>query len=162
MSNLGFRKAMNGLGIRVAETRVGDRYVLAAMRELGATVGGEQSGHVIFADQAPTGDGLLTALRLMEVIAATGKPLSELREVMTTYPQVLRNVRVADTTALNDAMAVWDEVARVDEQLGSDGRVLVRASGTEPVVRVMVEAADDDTAHVLVGRICDVVRAELG
>ncbi|MEX1287807.1 MAG: phosphoglucosamine mutase, partial [Acidimicrobiia bacterium] len=161
MSNLGFRKALNGLGIRVAETRVGDRYVLATMRELGATFGGEQSGHVIFADQAPTGDGLLTALRLMEVMAATGKPLAELRQVMTTYPQVLRNVRVADTTTLNDAEAVWDEVARVEEELGSEGRVLVRASGTEPVVRVMVEAQSDEAARDSVGRICDVVRAEL-
>lgn len=162
MSNLGFRKAMNGLGITVAETKVGDRYVLAAMQSLGATVGGEQSGHVIFLDHAPTGDGLLTALRLMEVMAATGKPLAELRQVMTTYPQVLRNVRVADTTALNDAELVWDEVARVEEELGTEGRVLVRASGTEPLVRVMVEAPDDDSARDLVGRICDVVRAELG
>jgi phosphoglucosamine mutase len=162
MSNLGFRKALTGLGIAVAETKVGDRYVLAAMRELGATLGGEQSGHVIFLDQAPTGDGLLTALRLMEVMAATGKPLVELRQIMTTYPQVLRNVRVADTTALNDAEAVWDEIARVEEDLGTEGRVLVRASGTEPVIRVMVEAPDDDTARDSVDRICDVVRAELG
>jgi phosphoglucosamine mutase len=162
MSNLGFRKALTGLGIRVAETKVGDRYVLAAMQQVGATLGGEQSGHVIFLDQAPTGDGLLTALRLMEVIAATGKPLAELRQIMTTYPQVLRNVRVVDTTSLNDAETVWDEIARVEDELGTDGRVLVRASGTEPVIRVMVEAPDDDAAHDFVGRICEVVRAELG
>ena len=162
MSNLGFRKAMTALGITVAETKVGDRYVLAAMRQLGATVGGEQSGHVIFLDTAPAGDGLLTALRLMEVVAATGQPLTELRTVMTSYPQVLRNVRVADRSGLADARLVWDEVAAVEARLGDEGRVLVRASGTEALVRVMVEAPDTDTANEVAGRIADLVRAELG
>ncbi len=162
MSNLGFRKALNEAGISVAETKVGDRYVLQTMKELGASLGGEQSGHVIFGDEAPTGDGLLTALRLLEVMAATGKPLSELRRVMTSYPQMLRNVRVADQSGLADAEAIWDEVAAVEDELGADGRVLIRASGTEPVIRVMVEAADDEMAKSATMRLCDAVRAEMG
>ncbi len=162
MSNLGFRKALAGLGISVFETKVGDRYVLAGMRELGATFGGEQSGHVIFLDTAPAGDGLLTALRLLEVVAATGRPLSELRTVMTTYPQVLRNVVVTDRSRLADAADVWAEVAAVEAQLGDEGRVLIRPSGTESLVRVMVEAPDADTANEVAGRLTAVVRACLG
>ena len=162
MSNLGFRKALNEAGISLAETKVGDRYVLQTMRELDASMGGEQSGHVIFGDEAPTGDGLLTALKLLEVMAATGKPLSELRQVMTSYPQILRNVRVTDQSGLVDAEAIWNEVAAVEEELGADGRVLVRASGTEPVIRVMVEAAEDAAAQAATARLCDAVRGELG
>ena len=161
MSNLGFHKAMDEAGIRVITTKVGDRYVVEALHEHGAGLGGEQSGHVIFPDRAPVGDGLLTALALLEVMAATGKPLTELRSVMTEYPQVLRNVRVGESATLADSVRVWDEVAAVEQRLAGEGRVLVRASGTEPLIRVMVEAASRDEANELALHLCDVVREEL-
>ncbi len=162
MSNLGFRRAMNDLGIRLVETAVGDRYVLEAMREHKANLGGEQSGHVIFLDHSFTGDGLLTALRLLEVVAATGKPLTELRRVMKEYPQVLRNIRVADKEALADAAAVWEAVRVTEERLGEGGRVLIRPSGTEPVVRVMVEAGAKTEAAETADDLAVVVRSALG
>jgi phosphoglucosamine mutase len=161
MSNLGFHKAMDEAGIRVITTKVGDRYVVEALHEHGAGLGGEQSGHVIFPDRAPVGDGLLTALALLEVMAATGKPLTELRSVMTEYPQVLRNVRVGESATLADSVRVWNEVAAVEQRLAGEGRVLVRASGTEPLIRVMVEAASRDEANELALHLCDVVREEL-
>lgn len=162
MTNLGFRRAMADLGIEVVETSVGDRYVLAAMREHKANLGGEQSGHVIFLDHISTGDGLLTALRLLEVVASTGRPLTELRRVMTDYPQVLRNVRVADRTGLESAQPVWEAVRHIEEQLGDGGRVLVRPSGTEPLVRVMVEAATKAEAATIADDLASVVRGTLG
>jgi phosphoglucosamine mutase len=162
MTNLGFRRAMAELGITVVESAVGDRYVLEAMREHKAILGGEQSGHVIFLDHISTGDGLLTALRLLEVVAATGRPLTELRTVMTDYPQVLRNVRVADRAGLDDAEAVWEAVRHTEEMLGGGGRVLIRPSGTEPLVRVMVEAATKTDAATLADDLAKVVRAALG
>jgi phosphoglucosamine mutase len=163
MSNLGFRKSMAEAGIRVIETRVGDRYVLEGMREHRAVLGGEQSGHIIFFDRGRTGDGLLTAVRLLEVMAATGKPLAELRaEAMRSYPQVLRNVRVAARERLATAGAVWDAVEEVERSLGADGRVLVRASGTEPLVRVMVEAPTDGEARRYAEVLAAVVSRELG
>jgi len=161
MSNLGFRRAMADLGISIVETPVGDRYVLEAMRRDGYSLGGEQSGHVLFEDRT-TGDGLVTALRLLEVIASTGKPLSELRKVMTEYPQVLRNVHVASRDGLNGADALWAAVAEVEAELGDEGRVLVRASGTVPFIRVMVEAATKPEAASLAEDLVAVVRAELG
>jgi phosphoglucosamine mutase len=162
MTNLGFRRAMADLGINVVETAVGDRYVLEAMRAHKANLGGEQSGHVIFLDHIATGDGLLTALRLLEVVAATGKPLTELREVMTEYPQVLRNVRVADRAGLEAAAAVWEAVRHTEEMLGNGGRVLIRPSGTEPLVRVMVEAASKSDAATVADDLASVVRGALG
>jgi phosphoglucosamine mutase len=163
MSNLGFRKSMDEAGIRVVETRVGDRYVLEAMREHRAVLGGEQSGHIIFLDRGRTGDGLLTAVRLLEVMAGTGKPLAELRAAaMRSYPQVLHNVRVAARDRLATAGAVWDAVEEVERSLGADGRVLVRASGTEPLVRVMVEASTDGEARRYAEALADVVSRELG
>ena len=161
MSNLGFRRAMADLDIEIKETRVGDRYVLEEMRTTRAVLGGEQSGHVILEDRA-TGDGLRTALRIAEVLAATGRELRELRTVMQQYPQVLRNITVGDRDALVDADAVWDAVRRIEARLGDNGRVLVRASGTEPLVRVMVEATTDEVAHRSATEIADVVVAELG
>jgi phosphoglucosamine mutase len=161
MSNLGFHQALRGLGLEVAETPVGDRYVLEEMRRLGAGLGGEQSGHVIFRDR-PTGDGLLTAMRLLEVVAATGAPLRELRRVMTEFPQVLRNVHVRVKERLPDADLVWSAVDRMQKRLGDDGRVLVRASGTEPVVRVMVEARESHEAAGIAEDLVMVVRSELG
>lgn len=161
MSNLGFRKAMSSLGIRVAETRVGDRYVLEEMRRTRAVLGGEQSGHILLSDRA-TGDGLRSALQLAAVMAATGSELRELRKVMTAYPQVLENVPVSARGGLDEARPVWAAVADAERRLAHEGRVLVRASGTEPLVRVMVEAATDEMARDVARRIASVVEAELG
>ena len=161
MSNLGFKMAMQTLGVRVLETQVGDRYVLEEMRRSGAGLGGEQSGHVIFGNR-PTGDGLLTGMRLLEVVAATGSPLKELRRIMSDMPQVLRNVTVRVKERLPDAAEVWAAVAQAEKRLGDEGRVLVRASGTEPLVRVMVEARSAPEAAGLADDIAIVVRRELG
>ncbi len=158
MSNLGFRHAMRDAGIAVCETAVGDRYVLEAMRAGGYTLGGEQSGHVVFADHATTGDGLLTALMLLERMSATGASLAELAAVMTRLPQVLINVR-ADRS-LASAPAVVAEADRVAAELGESGRVLLRASGTEPLVRVMVEAITAEQARSAAERIAAVVEAQ--
>jgi phosphoglucosamine mutase len=161
MSNLGFHRAMEELGIMVVQSPVGDRYVLEQMRANRAVLGGEQSGHVILEDRS-TGDGLRTALRLLEVMAATGKPLTELRTVMTEYPQVLRNVSGVDRDRLPDASALWEAVAAAEDELGTEGRVLVRASGTEPLVRIMVEAASGVEAATIADGLAAVVRTELG
>jgi len=161
MSNLGFRMAMQGMGLEVVETPVGDRYVLEQMRRTGAGLGGEQSGHVLFRDHS-TGDGLLTGMRLLEVVAATATPLRELRRVMVDYPQVLRNVRVRVKERLPDAAPVWEAVRLMEKRLGNEGRVLVRASGTEPLVRVMVEAREAHEAAAIADDLVLVVRRELG
>ncbi len=160
MANLGFRRAMENLGIEVMATAVGDRYVYEGMRKAKAALGGEQSGHIIFY-RGTTGDGLRTAVRLAEVLAATGKPLAELREVITEYPQVLLNIPVIDKGKLETAGAVWDAVAEAEDELGDDGRVLVRASGTEPLVRVMVEAPTADTAQSVAANLGAVVAESL-
>src|SRR4030095_4469290 len=171
MTNLGFRQAMDHHGIAVEQTAVGDRYVLEAMRAGGHALGGEQSGHLIFLDRATTGDGLLTGLRLLSVIARTGQPLSELATVMRRLPQVLVNVRVADRHALEGAVAVRRggggravrrAVADEEARLGERGRVLVRPSGTEALVRVMVEAETEQEAKAAADRLAAVVAAELG
>jgi phosphoglucosamine mutase len=161
MSNLGFRMAMQGMGLDVVETPVGDRYVLEQMRRTGAGVGGEQSGHVLFRDHS-TGDGLLTGMRLLEVVAATATPLKELRRVMVEFPQVLRNVHVRVKERLPEADPVWEAVRRMEKRLGNDGRVLVRASGTEALVRVMVEAREAHEAAAIADDLVLVVRRELG
>jgi phosphoglucosamine mutase len=161
MSNLGFRHAVRDLGLRLVETPVGDRYVLEEMRRIGAGLGGEQSGHVIFGGR-PTGDGLLTAIHLLEVVAATGAPLRELRRVITEFPQVLRNVHVRVKERLPDAVAVWAGVEMMTKRLGDDGRILVRASGTEQVVRVMVEASTPAEAASIADDLAMLVRRELG
>src|SRR5690606_37284934 len=154
MTNLGFRRAMEKRGIRVVETRVGDRHVLEALEAEGLSLGGEQSGHVIFRDLATTGDGLLTAVQVLDVVVRSGVPLAELAaRSMTRLPQVLRNVRVAHRDpAIVDRLA--DDIAAVEARLGDQGRVLVRPSGTEPLVRVMVEAPTaaeaDEAAAALV------------
>ncbi|MCB2223159.1 MAG: phosphoglucosamine mutase [Actinobacteria bacterium] len=161
MSNLGFKLAMQQLGVHVVETRVGDRYVLEEMRASGAGLGGEQSGHVIFGGH-PTGDGLLTGMRLLEVVAATGAPLKELRRIMADLPQVLRNVSVRVKERLPEASEIWAAVSKAEKRLGDEGRVLVRASGTEPLVRVMVEARSSAEAAGLADELAIVVRRELG
>jgi phosphoglucosamine mutase len=161
MANLGFKLAMHGLAIDVVETAVGDRYVFEEMRKIGAGLGGEQSGHVLLQDRA-TGDGLLTGLRLLEVVAETGAPLRELRRVMIEYPQVLRNVQVRVKERLDEEDIIWAAVARMEKRLGDDGRVLVRASGTEELVRVMVEARESHEAAAIADELVTVVRAQLG
>lgn len=163
MSNLGFRKSMAEAEIDVTETKVGDRYVLEAMLEEKAILGGEQSGHIIFLDKGYTGDGLLTAVRLLDVVAGTGKELRQLRaEAITEYPQVLQNVPVGRGASLDDAGAVWDEVRAVEDELGDDGRVLVRASGTEPLIRVMVEAPSEEAARRYAERLSSVTMSSMG
>ncbi len=162
MCNLGFEVAMREHGITLVKTKVGDRYVLEQLQSSGAVLGGEQSGHIIFMKHATTGDGLITALKLAEVMRATGKPLSELSRVMTRYPQVLVNVSVADKGRLGASAAIAEAVHAAEARLGSEGRVLVRASGTEPLVRVMAEASDAQAASGVVDEIVAVVSAELG
>jgi len=162
MANLGFRHAMADAGIGIVETAVGDRNVLEAMRKNGLILGGEQSGHVVFLDMHTTGDGILTALRLLAAVVVSGRSLGELAADVPRFPQVLRNVAVADRGALDGAERVWDVVREVEDELGADGRVLVRASGTEPVVRVMVEAATDERAATAADRISEAVSVVLG
>jgi phosphoglucosamine mutase len=163
MSNLGFRKSMAEAEIDVIETKVGDRYVMEAMVEHKGVLGGEQSGHIIFLDKGQTGDGLLTAVRLLDVVAGTGKELRELRaEAITEYPQILQNVPVARGANLADAVDLWDEVRAVESELGDQGRVLVRASGTEPLIRVMVEASSQEAATRYADRLASITESSLG
>jgi phosphoglucosamine mutase len=163
MTNLGFHLAMREHGVVVHETDVGDRYVLEALERGGWALGGEQSGHVVFSDLATTGDGVLTGLQLLDLTVRSGRRLSDLAaEVMTRLPQVLRNVRVGDRDLLADASDVWSEVARIEDELGGRGRVLLRPSGTEPVVRVMVEAPTEAEASSAADRLCEVVARSLG
>jgi phosphoglucosamine mutase len=162
LANLGLRLAMQSHGIKVAETDVGDRYILEAMAANGWVLGGEQSGHIVFRDLATTGDGQLTGLQLMDVMARTGKPLAELASVMTRLPQVMINVRNVNCPALDAATGVWAAVEREGKTLGDTGRVVLRRSGTEPVIRVMVEAPQEATANEVATRIAAVVEAELG
>lgn len=161
MSNLGFNLAMTDEGIRVVETGVGDRYVLEAMLANGYNLGGEQSGHVILSDYATTGDGVLTALSLLARMATTGQSLADLASVMTRLPQVLVNVAGVDRARLADASGVRAVVVDIERELGDTGRVLLRASGTEPLIRVMVEAPTAEVAQASADRIAEAVRAEL-
>ena len=161
MSNLGFRLAMARAGITVVETAVGDRYVLEAMRTGGFGLGGEQSGHVILSEHATTGDGTLTALQLLARAAATGKPLGELAAVMDRLPQVLVNVPGVDRAGVDTCLPLQDAVTAAAAELGAEGRVLLRPSGTEPVVRVMVEATDKSRADTVAAHLADVVRTRL-
>jgi phosphoglucosamine mutase len=161
MSNLGLHQAMEAHGIDVKKTAVGDRYVLEALNEHGFNLGGEQSGHVIMSDFATTGDGILTGLHLVAAMAHTGKTLAELATVMTVFPQVMINVRGVNHRALAGNTPVAEAVTAAERRLADSGRVLLRPSGTEPMVRVMVEAADQETAAQLADELAAVVRAEL-
>jgi len=161
MSNLGLRRAMAAHGIRVLETAVGDRYVLEALAEHGLSLGGEQSGHIVFRRFSTTGDGLLTGLQLAAEVAHSGRSLAELATVMTEYPQVLVNVPDVDLARLASDAAVAAAVRDAEERLGDTGRVLLRPSGTEPLVRVMVEAADSATAEAVAAELARVVRENL-
>ncbi|TFB65763.1 phosphoglucosamine mutase [Cryobacterium sp. Hz9] len=161
MSNLGLRKAMAANDITVVQTKVGDRYVLEELNAHGYSLGGEQSGHVIMTKFATTGDGILTGLHLVAEMARTGKTLAELASVMTVYPQILVNVRGVDHKALGADEVIAQAVLAAETELGDTGRVLLRPSGTEPMVRVMVEAADQPTADRLAHALADVVRERL-
>jgi phosphoglucosamine mutase len=160
MSNLGFVQAMTAAGIVVRQTAVGDRYVLEEMKSGRFTLGGEQSGHVIMSEHATTGDGILTCLQVLDRMAATGSPIADLAGVMTRLPQVLVNVPGVDRTRVDDE-ALLAAVAEAEEELGDTGRVLLRPSGTEPLVRVMVEAETADHASAVAGRLAVVVRERL-
>jgi phosphoglucosamine mutase len=161
MSNLGLKRAMADHGIRMLETAVGDRYVLEALDEHGLSLGGEQSGHVIMTDFATTGDGILTGLHLVAEVARTGKTLAELASVMTVYPQILVNVREVDHHGLAASAAIAAAVAAAEATLGDSGRVLLRPSGTEPMVRVMVEAQNQATADRVAHELASTVKADL-
>jgi phosphoglucosamine mutase len=162
MANLGFRLAMERAGVRIVETAVGDRYVLEAMKDGGYVLGGEQSGHVIMLEHATTGDGVLTALHLLAQVAATGKPIAELAAVMQRLPQVLVNVRGVDKSRMDASPELAAAVSAAESELGGTGRVLLRPSGTEPLVRVMVEAEGAEQARAVADRLAEVVRAQLG
>ncbi len=162
MSNMGFYKAVEANGMTSVKTAVGDRYVVEEMRKNGYNLGGEQSGHIIFLDYNTTGDGLLTGLQLVNIMKVTGKKLSDLAAEMTIFPQKLVNIRVTAKHAVTDNAKVAAEIKEVETEMNGNGRVLVRPSGTEPLVRVMVEAASEEDCERYVERIAEVVRAEMG
>ena len=162
MSNLGLYKAMEEHGLHSVKTKVGDRYVVEEMRKSGYNVGGEQSGHVVFLDFNTTGDGMLTALQLLNVIKQTGKPLSELAAEVPTYPQELINVKVTDKKAALDNQAIKNVIADVEKRMAGEGRVLVRPSGTQDLLRVMAEAKTPELVHDYVSEIVAVVEREMG
>ena len=162
MSNIGFHKAAEELGMKTCSTAVGDRYVLEKMLAEGYSIGGEQSGHVIFLDYNSTGDGLLTAVQTLSIMKEKGKSLSELAGLMTKYPQLLVNVRVLTKAGWETNAAIQDAIREAEEELGSNGRILVRPSGTEPLIRVMAEGPDQEQLDELCHRIGDVIRIEQG
>jgi phosphoglucosamine mutase len=162
MANLGLERALADCGIRMVRTPVGDKYVLEEMVRLGAALGGEQSGHVIFREYSTTGDGMLTALRLFEIASTRGLGLDELTSDLKIYPQRLVNVRVREKKSLTELPAVASEIRRVEEAFGGSGRVLVRFSGTEPLARVMVEGPDLDQVERFSESIADAIRREMG
>jgi len=160
MSNLGLYKACDQAGIKYEKTAVGDKYVYENMVKNNYSLGGEQSGHIIFSKYTTTGDGILTSLMMMEVLLEKRKPLSELAGEVTIFPQCLKNVHVVDKEVARNNEAVQAAVAEVEKQLGDNGRILVRESGTEPVMRVMVEASDDATCEACVNKVIDVIYAQ--
>lgn len=161
MSNIGFYKACDSLKLKTAKTAVGDRYVMEEMRRGGYNLGGEQSGHVIFLDHNTTGDGILTGIQLVDTLVASGKPLHELKSSMRKYPQVLVNVRVGDKSKYQGNTVIESAIAEVEGILGDNGRVLVRPSGTESLIRVMAEGPDKEELDRYVTQIADVVKREL-
>lgn len=160
MSNFGLFKALDKVGIEYDKVNVGDKYVYENMVNTGNRIGGEESGHIIFSKYATTGDGILTSLKLMEVMLAKEKPMSEIAAPMVMYPQVLKNVKVKSKPDAKNDPDVQREVAKVSEALGDNGRILLRESGTEPVIRVMVEADSDETCEKYVDQVIDVIRAK--
>ena len=162
MANMGLEKALAKAEIRMSRTKVGDKYVLEEMLRSGAALGGEQSGHIIFGDLASTGDGLLTARMMLEILAASGKPMSELARELTVFPQVLKNIRVKEKAPFDEVPALRDAVSASEKDLGDRGRVLVRYSGTEPLVRIMVEAEEEGLVEQHASRLAEVFQKELG
>ena len=160
MSNFGLYKALDKVGIGYEKTKVGDKYVYENMVQNGHRIGGEQSGHIIFTKYATTGDGILTSIKMMEVLLAKNKPLSELAAPVVFYPQVLKNVRVKSKPDAQNDPDVQAAVKKVAEELGDEGRILVRESGTEPVIRVMVEAGSNEICEKYVNSVIDVIRAK--
>ncbi|QZN93528.1 phosphoglucosamine mutase [Limosilactobacillus panis] len=161
MSNLGMYKALEAHGMTSVKTKVGDRYVVEEMLKNGYNLGGEQSGHIIFLDHNTTGDGMLTALQLLSVVEETGKTLAELASDVTTYPQELLNIKVADKAAAMENEDLKKVIKEVEDEMAGNGRVLVRPSGTEPLLRIMAEAPTKELVHQYVEKIGDVARAEL-
>jgi phosphoglucosamine mutase len=161
MTNLGLTSALQAKGIEVFATPVGDRNVADAMADRGAILGGEQSGHIIFAEYTTTGDGILTGLQLAQILAEAQEPASQLLNFFDPFPQVLLNVRVDSRDGLQSATEVWDAVKEAESSLGEDGRVLLRPSGTESVVRVMVEARDERVAEATADRLAEIVKSRL-
>ena len=162
MANIGFHKAIKEAGGRVEVTQVGDRYVLENMLKSGYKIGGEQSGHIIFTDYSTTGDGPITALQVLASLKRSGRKASELTALMTTYPQLLVNVRVASKEGWENNKAIAEAIAKGEAELGSDGRILVRPSGTEPLIRVMAEGPDQAQLETICNAIADVVKKEQG
>ncbi|NPA39947.1 MAG: phosphoglucosamine mutase [Thermodesulfobacteria bacterium] len=162
MSNLGLEKFLNSQGISFVRTPVGDRYVVLKMREIGSILGGETSGHIIFLDKATTGDGLLTALRLISIMKERGKPLSELVRLFDKYPQIIKNVRVKEKLPLEEISGIEEVLKKAEEKLKDKGRIVVRPSGTEPKYRVMVEGEEEALVQELAEYIADFIRGKLG
>ena len=162
MANLGLFKAMEKEGIKVEQTQVGDKYVSEVMFRDDYAIGGEQSGHIILKQHATTGDGLLTALPVLEVMQKTGKGIDELCQGLHIYPQLLVNVKVTDKTCVMDDEQVHKAIVEVEQQLNGNGRILVRPSGTEPLLRVMAEAATDEICQEIVGKVADIIREKYG
>ncbi len=163
MSNMGLELALKRSGIRMLRANVGDKYVLEEMQRVGATLGGEQSGHILFRDgEATTGDGLLTALRVMEIMVRTGKPLADLVGDLKVFPQTIRNVRVRNKTPFTEIPAVQSAIAATERELDGNGRVVVRYSGTEALARVMIEAESKEQMDRLAGAIVEAIRSALG
>ena len=158
MSNIGFYKAFDAVGIKYEKTAVGDKYVYECMRKNDYRLGGEESGHIIFSKYATTGDGILTSIKLMEVMISSKRKMSELINPVTIYPQCLKNVKVASKPEARNDADVQKAVDEVAQQLGNDGRILIRESGTEPVIRVMVEAKTDQLAEECVDRVVNVIK----
>lgn len=162
MSNLGFGKALKENGCQTVSTQVGDRYVLEEMLKHDYSIGGEQSGHIIFPEFNTTGDGLITAVQTLKVLRESGKTMSELNHLMVTYPQILKNVEVYSKNGWEDNELIRDSIRAAEEELGSDGRILVRASGTEPLIRVMGEGKEINQLERIIDDIASVVEHELG
>ena len=162
MSNLGFHKAVEGIGLKDVVTQVGDRYVVEEMRKNDYNFGGEQSGHMIFLDFNTTGDGMLSGIQLLNIMKQTGKKLSELAAEVTIYPQKLVNIRVSDKNGAMDVPAIKKVIEEAEAEMGSEGRILVRPSGTEPLLRVMAEAPTDEKVNYYVDKIAAVVKEEIG
>ncbi len=161
MSNIGFYKAIEEKGLHSVQTKVGDRYVMEEMRKGGYNLGGEQSGHIIFLDHNTTGDGILTGIQLVDVLVEKGVSLSQLTKQMRKYPQILENVRIVDKSKLENNEPIQQAIEKVEKELGNNGRVLVRPSGTEPLVRVMAEGPDEALLQQYINEIIEVVKKEL-